>query len=514
DAQRILIHPFDDHFSLNSTKKQYLVFMPVKVGSIGLGLEVYHFATSTMADLSPLLERLQMLMPYFDFYEGRIQLKDYQGRTERLHQACEVLIKLNQSSNFLEGAMHLCNEMAARYSCSRVSLGVLKGRYICLKTISNTEKFKRKVKILQDIEKVMEESLDQNLEVQFPQSGKGDCVARAAAKYSQSHGPLSILSLPLRSDGQVKAVLTFEREHERPFSNEEVEVFRLVADLFSPRLLHLHHFERWFGARTLDSMKRTSAFFIGAKYTWLKLGLITLVAAGVWLSQAEGTYQVEASFTFNSQKQRMLVVPFDAEIEKIMVRNGDLVKAGQQLLVLDTTEQKLKLDSLLAQKLEALKQVSVAMNEGKTAEAQIAQAEADQATAEIKLINYNIKRAVLKAPINGTILTDDLHKRLYSLAQFGENILEVMQTEHLEANLFVPEEQIADVFIKGRGALAAAGYPDRKVPFSVMEIKRVAEVANQRNVFKVKVKLEPQDQQAFLKWARPGMEGVARIDVD
>lgn len=515
DGERVRSLPYKGK-THGETQNAYLVFMPVKAGEQAIGTEVYLIEANNIPDFQTKLERLEILLPYFDYYEGRVELKDYQGRTERLHKACEVLIKLNQADSFLEAAMLLCNEMAARYSCSRVGLGVLKGRYIRLKALSNTEKFKRKMKILQGMEKVMEECLDQDLEVVYPQKGKGDYVARAANTYSDEYGPLSVLSMPLREDGKVKAVLTFEREKERPFSPEEVELFRLILDLFSPRLLHLYEFERWFGARALASARKTLSFIVGAKYTWYKIIFLALVGAGFWLSQATGIYQVEATFSFDSKQRQMVVIPFDGEIDEVKVRNGDEVKAGQTLLTLDTTEQVLKLDNLQAKRLEALKRVSVAMNEGKTAEAQIAQAEADQTATELKLINYNINRAKITAPIDGLVVTQDLHKRLYSVVKFGENILEVTEMNRFKATLYVPEEQIADVEIGFKGELAAAGYPDKKVPFKVKEINRVAEVANQRNVFRVtaELTLSDADQEAFYDWASLGMEGVARIDVD
>jgi hypothetical protein len=58
------------------------------------------------------------------------------------------------------------------------------------------------------------------------------------------------------------------------------------------------------------------------------------------------------------------------------------------------------------------------------------------------------------------------------------------------------------------GGLATASYPDRRLAFRVERINPVAEVASGRNVFKVRVRLASPPG-----WMRPGMEGVAKIDV-
>jgi multidrug resistance efflux pump len=493
-----------------------LTFIPMKIGESSLGMEIYRFPMIQREDLERRIERIQYLMPYFDFYEGRVHLKDYQDKTLRLHQACDILVKLNQSVGFLEAAMSTCNEVAARFSCSRVSLGFLKGKAIHLKSVSNTEKFKRKMNLLQGIEQLMEECLDQDIEVLYPQSGKGDYVARDVANYSKLHGPLNVLSLPLRDKGKVVAILTLERPPENSFNAKDIELFRLISDLFSPKLLQLYKYERWFGARIQESSKKTLSFVLGAKYTWLKLICLLVISLSIYLSQAKGTYQVESSFSFESKVRGIVVVPFNAEIEKIHVENGQRVHSGDELVQLDTTEEELELVELVARRLEAIKKMNVAMGEGKTAEAQIAKAEAAQSSAEIKLREYNINRAVLKAPTSGVIVADKLDKKLFSMAKFGETLIEVAQNNKLEAYLYVPEEQIADVRIGAQGELAAAGYPDRKIKFTVREINPVAEVRDQRNVFKVKAELVITEAQlgGEFNWVKLGMEGVARVDVE
>ena len=493
-----------------------LTFVPVKIGEMSLGMEVYRFPMVQREELERRIERIQYLMPYFDFYEGRVHLKDFQEKTLRLHQACDILVKLNQATGFLEAAMSLCNEVAARFSCSRVSFGVLKGKSIRLKSVSNTEKFKRKMKLLQGLEQLMEECLDQDIEILFPQIGKGDYVARDAETYATLHGPLNVLSLPLRDKGKVVGVLTLERAQEHSFTDKDIELFRLISDLFAPRLMQLYKYERWVGARVQESCRKTLSFVLGAKYTWLKLIILIIVSLSVYLSQAKGIYQVESSFTFQSKERGIVVVPFNAEIEKIHVENGQKVKRGDDLVQLDTTEEELQLVELIARRVESLKKMNVAMGEGKTAEAQIAKAEAAQSAAEIKLREYNIGRAILKAPSNGVVVADELEKKLFSMAKFGETLIEVAQNDNLEAYLYVPEDQIADVIIGAKGELAPAGYPDRKISFTVREISPVAEVRDQRNVFKIKAELDLSREQINQQysWVKLGMEGVARIDVE
>ena len=177
---------------------------------------------------------------------------------------------------------------------------------------------------------------------------------------------------------------------------------------------------------------------------------------------------------------------------------------------LDTKELELNLRNLQAKHLQSLKKAAVALREGKAAEEQIARAEAKGMQAEIDLVEYSIRRAHIKSQMTGTIVADELEKQQYSVVELGKSILEIIEADKLEAVLYVPEDQIADVSIGQKGELAAAGYPDRKISFEIVDIEKVARVIEQKNVYRVKAHLLPLEYDMM----RAGMEGVARVNVE
>ena len=491
--------------------QSYLAYIPLKPGSPEMGIEVYHLYSKDMSELNYRLQKLQILLPYYNFYEGKIRLKEFRDKTERMYKAFEVIVKLNIHDGFLGSIMALTNEMAAQWSCSRVSFGVKKRRYVKTKAISNSEKFSRKTVIIQNLEKVMEECLDQNLEVAFPQSGDGATVARAAKTFSEQHGPVSIVSIPFRRGGNVFAILTLERSIDEPFTKEDIEVFRLVADLYTPRLEQLKKDDRFFVVKGVDGFRKTASYVVGAKHTLLKLIIIALLGLIYWLSVAKGMYQVEATFTFEPSKTHVVTAPFNGEILKINVKNGQKIEKGQVLFKLDATEMRLQKNSLLAKKLEAQKKAAVALREGEAAEEQIARAEAKGIDAEITLTDYFLSQSDVLAPIGGTVLGEDLNKREFSVIELGNPLLEIVDDSKLRIILFIPEDQIADVSKGKTGELAAAGYPDKKIKFRVLDIENIARVVAGKNVFKVKAEFLDGGN---LDWLKPGMEGVARVNVE
>ncbi len=148
------------------------------------------------------------------------------------------------------------------------------------------------------------------------------------------------------------------------------------------------------------------------------------------------------------------------------------------------------------------------MRDGETAQAQIAQANADKASAQIDLLNYLIDQASLISPTSGTVVKGDLKREIGAPVKTGDVLFEVAPLDSLRAELLIAEDEIFDIKLNQQGYLATASYPGQRIKFVVERINPMAEVVKQRNVFKVRVQLLE-----IHPWMRPGMEGVAKVSV-
>ena len=355
------------------------------------------------------------------------------------------------------------------------------------------------------------------MEIVHPPPPEAAFVSRGAAELSSRHGPTTVLSLPLRKAGEPVAVLTVQRPADRPFELGEVEALRLTCDLCTARLAGLHASDRWFGARAAGAARRAFAALLGAKHTWAKVAAIAILAAAIFLVFAKGDYQASGSFAFQATRQQVVPAPFDGFLTSAPARAGDVVTGGRDVLAeLDTSELRLQLGAARAEHLGHLTRAAAAMRDAKIAEAQIARAEAAKLAAQIRLLNHRLSTARIVSPISGHVTSGDLTRQIGAPVKTGDVLFEVAPLGALRAELSIPEGQIADVIAafeaagkaggKFRGQLTAEGKPGEHVGFVVERISPVAEVVEQRNVFKVRVRLgriEP--------WMRPGMGGVARV---
>lgn len=512
---------------------EHVLLIPLRRRGQLRGGAAYRLQTSDATRVEKACERLEWSVSMLNVYELRLTLQQRRADLQRLRRSQEVLASVNEQEKFRAAAMALCNEIAARWGADRVSLGFVEGRYVKLAALSHTEKFTRKMKLVQDLEAAMEESLDQDLEVIYPALEEAPYVWRAAERFSRQHGPTAVACFPLRYQGEPVAVVLAERDMDQPWRLEEMEALRLLAELSSARLVELRERDRWFGARWARQSRRALGVLVGPRHTWAKVAALLVIGLALFLVFAKGTYRVEAPFTIEATERRVLPAPFAGELEAVFVEPGQRVEAGTVLARLRTIELEQELNRAKLERSQYLKEARKAES---TADRQIAGLRAEQVASEIEVLGHQIDRAAIKAPVAGVIVKGDLKKRLGAPVEKGETLFEVASLSEMRAVLNVSEEDAVDLLPRLErmtdaagaagpllvpsepltGELAAAASPGSRLDFSIQSVDPVAEVAGEKNVFKMKARLDEGDltYAEARRWLRPGMEGLAKIELD
>ncbi len=501
------LHGTDDLYGQPSSR--YLVFLPIKREQQVNGVAVFVLDHTDRRAIEAGREKLELTVSLLSMYQMRLVLQQRELDLHRLHLAMAVLSSVNAQAKFHGAAMSLCNEIATQWQCERVGFGLLNGRYVHLKAMSHTEKFSRKMQLVQDIEAAMEECFDQDIETLYPTPADATYVSRAATNLAKRHGPSSVACLPLRQGGETVGVITLERSSNKPFMPDDLEALRLMSDLTTARQINLFERDRWFGAKIAASSRKSLSAVVGPKHTWAKLIVAAVLLVVILLVTLKGDFEADAPFMLEATTRQVVAAPFEGFLKTVNVKPGSKVVAGQTVLgTLDDSELKLQKAAYEAERMAFMKEASAASRDGKTGESQVARAQADKKTAEIELLEYRIKQAKLVSPITGTVVAGDLERQLGAPVKTGDMLFDVAPLETLRAELYVPEDEIAEVKVGQVGELATTSYPDQRIEFVVEHIFPVAEVKDQRNVYKVRVKLDSRQS-----WMKPGMEGVAKVNI-
>ncbi len=522
-GQVTVVRPLQDADSLyGQPVGQHLVMIPLTRGQAVRGVSVYVIESRTPSELAAARERLELSTSLLSLYEMRLAMQRRSVDLRRLRVAMDTLSAVNETDRFTGSGMSLCNELASRWQCERVSLGFLKGRYVHLKALSHTEKFSRKMVLVQAIESAMEECLDQDVEVVHPSTNEATFVSRAAAELATKHGPATVAAIPIRRGGEPVGVVLTERSPETPMTEEELETLRLTVDLCTPRLVDLYESGRWFGARAAASLRKGLSALLGPRHTWWKVAAVGVVLAALVLAFGQGEYRADASFTFEAVNQQVVPPPFDGEIDEVMVEKGDpVIKGVTVLATLRTEDLELQLAKARADLAESQSQARLYRRDGKHAEAQAAEAKALSIQQTIRQVQRRIGQATIVAAMTGMIVEGDLKRQIGAPVKTKDVLFRIAALDGLRAEVSVPEDQIAGVRDGTRidpktnkpetpsvGELASTTYPGVKIPFTVERVDPMAAVVDQKNVIKVRVRLHRRES-----WMRPGLAGVAKIDL-
>lgn len=507
---RTILQPFLKNEELyGQHPNQHLLMIPFDISEMNALVAVFLVETKDPTLLERLCNQVQHGFYLLSLSETRVRSNANPASAKRLTQAIRVSSNVNQQDKFTSAAMAFCNEIATQWHCERVSLGFLKGRYVQIKAMNHTEEFYRKMDLIQNIESAMEECLDQDTEILVPVPQETCFIYRATQNLADRGNPRTILSFPLRQQGKVFAVLTLERIFEKPFLPDEIETLRLSCELCSARMADLYQHDRWFGSLLAERARKMFAGLLGPTHTWGKVAGIVFFLILVFLIFAKGQFRPDSPFVLEAVEQQVIPTPFDGYLKTVEVDVGDTVQQDTSVLAtLDTAELRLQLAAAQADKVGYLKQVSAAMRDNETAQAQIAQANADKAQAQIDLLNHQINQSRLTTPLGGVVVKGDLKRQIGAPVKTGDILFEVCPLESIRAQLLVPDDLVLYMEVGQEGRLATASYPDKPIRFVVERIDPMAEVVNQRNVFKVRARLLE-----TYPWMRPGMEGVAKVEV-
>ncbi len=482
---------------------------PILIGPQLFGVVVLRLTPRSSAALQTALQQLSWGAAWLEVMLERQRYLESERQKERLQGVLHALAVVVEEKSFHRAATALVADLATRLFCERVSLGFRDEDRINLQAISHNARFGKRTNLSRAIEAAMEEACDQETPILYPPSSDRLCsIAQHHQELAQRHGSSAICSVPLGREGEIYGVLTLERLADRPLEGATVEMCETIAALVGPILEMKKRDERPLRIRGVDAIRERWNAVVGPDHAAAKFGSAVAAAVILFFIFANGQYRVSTKMLIEAQSQRVAVAPFNGYIATARARPGDTVQAGEILATLDTRDLNLEQLKWLSQKEQYGKQYNVALAQQNASQVKIAAAQVAQAEAELALIEDQISRAHLLAPIDGVVISGDLSQSMGAPTERGQILYEVAPLNTYRVVLQVDERDAAEVVVGQRGDLALAAFPTRPLPFRVQKITPVSAASEGRNYFRVEAALEK-----ALPQLRPGMEGVAKIEI-
>jgi multidrug efflux pump subunit AcrA (membrane-fusion protein) len=253
-------------------------------------------------------------------------------------------------------------------------------------------------------------------------------------------------------------------------------------------------------------------------WTW-SLGLAALLLIGFfWPLKVK----VEGDCTLLPRQRALITTEAAGRVDAVLVREGAQVKKNQIIARLDTKRLQAELESTVQARKRLEAEAERQRGLSKEALARIATLEA-QATAEMeKRLRIEIDLAELRAPIDGVMMTKDVHLRTGMFLQAGEMFAEVATVDTWDLRLEIAEADIVEI----ENALEASA--PREVRYllytqSARELTAQLESKEQISpalhpgkdggVFSITLpKVELPEK--LLPLMRPGLTGRAKVELD
>jgi hypothetical protein len=430
----------------------------------------------------------------------RRELEQAGKHTARIGSVMEAVATALRPGRLQQTLLDLTNYLARHLGCSRVALGLAHEHGVRVAALSDAAWVEKGSGVAKRYGAAMEEALDRRETL--------DATAPAQRELLRETGGASVLSMPLVIGTDCVGVLTLERAEGEPLGAAERDWLEAFGALLAPVIEQKRLAERGYGRRLRDDAGALLARLFGPRHLVWKFGSALAVLLVALLALVEIEYRVTAKTVIEGEVQRVAAAPFEGFVAASRVRAGDTVREGDVLVQLDDRDLKVERAKWSAEREQHDKKLREAMANRDLSAIQVITAQLKQAEAQLALAEERLKRAELRAPFDGVVVSGDLSQLIGSPVETGKKLFEIAPLASYRVILQVDEREIRHVEAGQSGRLVISGIAGDALDFRVTKVTPVATAQDGRNFFRVEAQLEHAPPRL-----RPGMEGVGKIEV-
>jgi RND family efflux transporter MFP subunit len=324
--------------------------------------------------------------------------------------------------------------------------------------------------------------------------------------FLEAQGYRGFYALPLHDDQGTLGVLALMSSETKFLSENQIETLAILASqvtvaIRNAQLYHQIPLKRvW--EPIVETQQRLRATLRG-RMTELaaKAGLVVLLLVAVPWKVRVGTYA-----TVVPAERRIVSTEAEGVVRRVLVHEGDPVSAGALLAEIDSSDTRMRLKGVDEKLAESRRQLAEAEFHRDLAAAEKARLQLESQQAEVEFYRTRITQARLVAPFAGTVVTHKIEEKVGRRLAPGEPFCELVDEEHMAAELTVPETDISLLRPGAHTAIKLNTYPTQVFDGRVERLSAQVREAEGEQFFVVRaVFANPSGL------ARPGMAGRAKI---
>ncbi len=187
---------------------------------------------------------------------------------------------------------------------------------------------------------------------------------------------------------------------------------------------------------------RDALFASSGRRLTVKYGLPALLLVG--LMAFPFSYHVRGDATMRPANVQTVAALTAGRLMEVNAREGDRVKKGQILCVLDATDLELQLRQVEQDRDRAQTEAALALRQERSeTRMQIARLSAERYQAMADKIKHDLEQTVIRAPFDGVLVgPQDLTQRRGQVVRIGETVAEIVDPTHWEVKVSVREQDV------------------------------------------------------------------------
>ncbi len=429
------------------------------------------------------------------------------------YEACKRLAQAANYSNRHELAYAITNNLRNRTGCDQVAFGHVKSGQVELLSVSGLSELRKRNVHIVSIQDAMEECLDFDKTITYQLAGDNKDNApmqyRLHRKWHESARHAAVASVPLHGPDGVQAILSLKRQGTKPFSAEELDEVRSLAEPYIAVFGVIEKAHRNLLQHSLGSVKQLVAATLKPE-KWTKKAIIAATAIFTcWFVFGSIDYHVTISGRIIPQKTQHISNPQTMVLAESAVQPGDIVKAGDILCRFNTDALDLiEREKLLSELKIAQIQARNAQGKNDAVGAKLAEANLELIQTKLAILDRQVEQATMRAPFDGIVIKGDLSKRIGEVIPQSEPLFEIAALGGWQAQLEASEIAAADLAEGQMGVFITNAKPDIAGKIKLINICPGAELYNNRNVYIADAELDLSES-----WLKAGMEGVGKVNV-
>lgn len=380
----------------------------------------------------------------------------------------------------------ICTFLAKEFSCTRVSVGVMKNLQVKIIGISDQVRFNSLSPQIREIEVGMQEGID-----------KGELFLKAKSSI-----------IPFKLSSNSSGAFSFIRDI--PFTQDELDIIQASIDIIAPILGLKSEVEQSIFSTLRVRSKKFISLLLGNEHFGVKISAISIIIFFLLLNIIKMDNHVYAKSSLEGATIQVIVSPYETYIKSSHFRAGDEVSAGEKLVVLDDTELLLEKDSLESEHSKTIKEYQESLGTREKAKMSISLAKISQINAKLELLKGKLKRVNMEVPFDGIIISGDLSKSIGAPVQKGQELFEIAPLGNYKVALNVDDYDIKKLSVGQQGDLRLVALPYEQISIVISKITPVSVAKDKGNYFRVEATLL---DAAHIK-LQPGMQGIAKIKID